>query len=304
MAEILDSIRSRLFAHIISSRLDEEQRRVIEGYADSLDFDPIEDLMISAVAWNYAAKIGMVPELVFAHPDILQAHPKTSLYYRGMTLLSRKRVQQAATSVTDWETGKKTVVRRRNAAVSVARLYNAIISSIIEGSTDWTLENGYRNILATMAITLDGMYRNKIGAVAEEFVKGKIVASLKSKGLISQEEPENQVYALSENTIMRYGSEPDIEFRRNERLIATIEIKGGTDPAGALERLGSMSKSFAETPRGCVNFLVAGVITPQMQTRLDGMGDVKCYRLDRLSEDEGYWDDFTNEIFHHAVRVI
>ena len=98
--------------------------------------------------------------------------------------------------------------------------------------------------------------------------------------------------------------EPDIAFRRNDRLIATIEIKGGTDPAGALERLGAMSKSFAETPPGCVNFLVAGVITPEMQTRLDGMGNVKCYRLYRLSEDENYWDDFTNEIFHHAVRVI
>ena len=205
MAEIPDSARSRLFANSISSRSDEEQREVIEGYADSLDFDPIEDLMISAGAWNHAAEIGVVPELVFAHPDILQAHPKTSLYYRGMTLLSRKRVQQAATSVTAWETGKQTVVRR-NAAVSVARLYNAIISSIIEGSTDWTLENGYRNILATMGITLDGMYRNRIGDLAEDLVKDRILTWLKSGDLILQEDPKDQVYTLPKNTIMRYGS--------------------------------------------------------------------------------------------------
>ena len=303
MAEIPDSARSRLFADHIGRRLDEEQREVIEGYADNLDFGSIEDLMISPGAWSHAAEIGVVPELIFAHPDILQAHPKTSLYYRGMALLSRKRVQQATTSVTGWETGKRKDVRR-DAAVAVARLYNAIISSIIEDSTDWTLENGYRNILATMGITLDGMYRNRIGDLAEEFVKVQIVTWLRSRELIPQEEPEDQVYTLPINTIMQYGSEPDIAFRRDGRLIATIEIKGGTDPAGALERLGAMSKSFSETPPGCVNFLVAGVITPEMQTRLDGMGDVKVYRLDKLSKDGSYWDDFTNEIFHHVVRVI
>ena len=44
-------------------------------------------------------------------------------------------------------------------------------------------------------------------------------------------------------------------------LIATIEIKGGKDPAGALERLGAIQKSFEETPPGCENMLIAGVIT-------------------------------------------
>ncbi len=63
---------------------------------------------------------------------------------------------------------------------------------------------------------------------------------------------------------MKFGAEPDIDFTRDNRLVATIEVKGGCDPAGALERLGAMTKSFAETPSGCVNFLVAGVITPEM----------------------------------------
>jgi len=103
---------------------------------------------------------------------------------------------------------------------------------------------------------------------------------------------------------MRYGSEPDIEFVRSGRLIATIEIKGGRDPAGALERLGAMQKSFDETPPGCVNFLVAGVVTPEMQTRLDAIGNVKVFMLDDLAQDGEHWDEFTNEVFHHAIRVI
>lgn len=102
---------------------------------------------------------------------------------------------------------------------------------------------------------------------------------------------------------MRYGSEPDIDFVRSNRLIATIEIKGGRDPAGALERLGAMKKSFAETPTDCVNFLVAGVITPEMKTRLDAMGKVKVYLLDEIAKDGERWDDFINEVFHYTIRL-
>ena len=65
-----------------------------------------------------------------------------------------------------------------------------------------------------------------------------------------------------------------------------------------------MAKSFAETPPGCVNFLIAGVVTPEMRARLDGMGDVKVYLLNDLSQDGERWDDFVNEVFHHAVRAI
>ena len=41
----------------------------------------------------------------------------------------------------------------------MARLYNAVTSSIIEGTTNWALENGYRNILANMGIGLDGTFQ-------------------------------------------------------------------------------------------------------------------------------------------------
>jgi len=141
-----------------------------------------------------------------------------------------------------------------------------MISSIIEGSSDWTLDNGYRNILATIGIMLDEMFRNKIGDIAESLVKNRIVSWLKDEKLIPSDNSEDgKQYSLPKNISMHYGSEPDIAFFRDEQdLIATIEIKRGRDPTGALERLGAMTKSFTETPPGCVNFLVAGVITAEM----------------------------------------
>ena len=64
-----------------------------------------------------------------------------------------------------------------------------------------------------------------------------------------------------------------------------------------------MSQSFAETPLGCVNFLVTGVITPEMQTRLDAIGNVN-YLLNDIAQDVVPWDDVTNEVFHYAARII
>jgi len=169
--------------------------------------------------------------------------------------------------------------------------------------SDWTLENGYRNILATMGISLDGFMRNKIGRDAEELIKVRIANWLKEKGL-TDELADSVEFYLPNGTTMRYGSEPDIEISRGGKMLATIEIKGGKDPAGALERLGEMQKSFAETPPGCQNFLVAGVITPEMRFRLNEIGIVKVFKLDCLSYDNEHWDLFVNEIFHYAVRII
>lgn len=296
-------LRSVLFADILRKGEDKVQRRIIEAFKGELDFTQLDKLMISSAAWEHVTALDIVPQVVFAHPEILRANPTTSLYYRGMALLSQKRVGQAAASVTNWEDGSRKTPIRHDAAQKVACLYNAMISSIIEGSSDWTLDNGYRNVLATMGISLDGMYRNRIGQMAEDLVKNRIASWLKGKELLAPDCPEEGPYLLPDDTLMRYGSEPDIDFVRRNRLIATIEIKGGRDPAGALERLGAMTKSFAETPPGCVNFLIAGVITPEMQSRLNAMGNVKVYLLDEIAQDGKRWDDFMSEVFHYTIRV-
>lgn len=64
-----------------------------------------------------------------------------------------------------------------------------------------------------------------------------------------------------------------------------------------------MMKSFEETPPGCVNFLVAGVVTDEMQFRLEQIGVVKTFLLHELQEGGQIWNDFTYELFHHALRI-
>ena len=49
--------------------------------------------------------------------------------------------------------------------------------------------------------------------------------------------------------------------------------------------------------------LIAGVVTPEMKTRLDQMGVKKVYLLDDLSHDGERWLEFINEVFHYTVRI-
>lgn len=86
-------------------------------------------------------------------------------------------------------------------------------------------------------------------------------------------------------------------------MISTIEIKGGADPAGALERLGAVQKSFEATPPGCINLLIAGVVTDEMEQRLNSLGIRKYFLLDDVTSDGSGWTDFLNEVFHHIIRI-
>jgi len=297
-------LRSIFLSELIGRREDEELRDWIKGFSSELIFEPLEQFMISEKAWEHVQKISVKPQFVFAHPTLLQKNPKISKYYRGISLLSQKQVGQLAASVSNWEKGIRLQAVTDENVLKVVRLYNSIVSSIIEGHTGWTLDNGYRNIIATMGISLDGTFRNKIGQMAEEAVKSRIRDWVEIQGLILSKTGSPVQFRLNDGIIMRYGSEPDIEFTREGKAIVTIEIKGGKDPAGALERFGAMQKSFSETPPGCVNFLIAGVVTPEMQARLDQIGSVKVYLLDDISLDENKWNEFIQELFHYTLRLI
>ncbi|MCY4654453.1 MAG: XcyI family restriction endonuclease [Dehalococcoidia bacterium] len=308
MTNLYDAqIRSALISERIRQRTDLTLRELIAQYQNTLTFHPLDDLMISEQAWRHVEASGIDPKLVFAHPELLRKLPALSQYYRGLALLPRKRVTDIAGSVDSWEDGTRKTPIPEQRSKDVARLYNAVISSIIEGAVNWTLENGYRNIIANMGIGLDGTFRNIIGRDAEALIRNRIKNWLTSHGLIIEHNDEETEFQLPDGYFMHYGSEPDVRFQKEQygilHTVATIEIKGGKDPAGALERLGAMQKSFEETPPGCVNMLIAGVVTPEMESRLENMGVTKVFLLDDLAHDSEDWIDFLNEVFHYTIRI-
>ena len=297
--------RSTFLAQLLSNREDTELRRQIESFAGETRFENLETVGIAPAAWEKIERIQIPPRLVFAHPVILQALPQTSLYYRGISLLSRKLVSKHAVSVDTWENNPKNARVTEDRALRIARLYNVCISAIILGNTDWTMDDGWRNIIATIGISADGTLRNRTGQKAEKDVRDRLVAWIREHNLVVEtDNDDDAVWQLIDGVTMRFGNEPDIGFRRNGDYVVTIEVKGGRDPAGALERLGAVQKSFAETPVQCKNFLVAGVITQEMGNRLNALNIEKSFLLDPLLDDNTKWEEFMMEIFHHALRIL
>ncbi len=286
---------------------DQRAREQIERFPSDPDYSQREFLCIAEDAWRQVAEAEVAPRLAFAHPNILQAIPDASLHYRGIALLSRKRVQEIAGSIDTWENSPHTARVSDEKALKVCRLFNAVISSIIVDNTNWTAADGYRNILATIGITEDGAIRNIIGQEAESAIKERLLRWVQTEGLLADAnanvEEGRHDWALVDDVFMRFGSEPDIAFTKDGRLAVLIEIKGGKDPAGALERLGAIKKTFDEAPVDCKNFLIVGIVTPTMRTRLQQMRMERSFDIDRLLEDDGEWTGLMNEIFHHGLRI-
>jgi len=108
---------------------------------------------------------------------------------------------------------------------------------------------------------------------------------------------------------MIFSSEPDVSFKREADglLLCTVEIKGGTDPAGALERYGAGKKSLEaalrENPK-CKNFFLSAVFTPEMTNRIDADRLIeKSYSIVDLIEDQSVRDEFFSELFVYTLRL-
>ena len=305
--------RALILSKAIKRRDDVRIRTLIEDFAGALDYEGygLAELAISGKAWACVKQLQVEPRMVFAHPDVLRQHPETSLYYRGIATLSLKRVSSLATNVDTWEnpTRRRRFSPKVEVIGRVVRLYNAVISSIIEGTDAWTLENGYRNILATIGISQDGKMRNIIGQEAERAVRDKLLEWIEEVGIPCEQKGAWFELGAAKTVRMAYGSEPDIVFEKyNEQtqdwaLEVTLEIKGGIDPAGALERLGAIKKSFDQTPARVENIAILGVVTPAMRAELDQMRIVDFNLYEVVHSKEG-WDRFVEELFYHKLRLL
>ena len=295
--------RARKIAGRIAKGEDLRIRAEIEGFESDLDYTDRTSLCVADDAWRYVTGAGIEPRMVFAHPELLKTIPNTSLHYRGIALLSRKRVQEIAGSIDTWERQPATARVSDSKALKVCRLYNAVISSLIVDHTEWTVDDGYRNILATMGITEDGAIRNIIGQEAELAIKKRLVDWVRSQGLLVSSDESRDEWELTGGIRMLFGSEPDIGFEKNGKWAVIIEVKGGKDPAGALERLGAIKKTFDEAPVDCKSFLIVGVVTATMRARLREMRMEADFDIERLLDDDRVWTAFMNEIFHHGLRI-
>lgn len=312
----LRRIRSIQLTASLQKRADQHVQQLIRDFRADLNWKNTRGLLIEPAVWEYVRE-RYDPKLVFCHPDVLVQIPSTSLYYRGLCGLSIKAAKSYFGSIEAIESGNPRAIVSQEKALKMARAYNEFICSIIKNSSNWTLEDGFRAIIATMGITIDGSMRSKVGSIAEMRLKSLLLESLSQRDLLVDPrlEPEQLVhpealprkFVLRNEIIMRFGSDPDVAFEKNDQYLAVLEIKGGIDPAGALERYGAVKKTFehalGRSPR-CETFLIAAVETREVAERIKSDRLVRhSFSMIRLLEDPSYRSTFLDDLFNHALRL-
>ncbi len=270
---------------------------------------------VSETAWTILEKNKIPQMAVFAHPRVLQEQPKLSAYYRSVAMLPQKAVNKLAFTIKNIEQGKKISADK---SVILCQLYNSHSSLIVESASEYTKDDIYALMYASAGAQIQGSWNNKIGEEAEILTRKLIIRTLLEKDLIvsaiykegnSNNQLENLIeqtciisgIRLKNQTSILFSSEPDISFLDTDgKLMAVIEVKGGKDSAGALERYGAAKKSFEEA-RGInstvTTIFLASCITDEVNKRLNNDQLVNnVYDLTQIVSSDKSRQDFTRDI--------
>ena len=267
----------------------------IEG--NKLDWSKRNDLRISDEAWEIVTTSKINPALIFVHPKVIKLNPSFLKYYRSIAMLPQKGLT-AISKVSNIDRIEKGLVdsnKIRSESISLlTKSINEVISMVVSVAVDLSEKRLEGMMYATAGTNIDGSWRNQIGAEGERVIRTIIIHGLiQHNEVTSFIDKNNNTFSINSSEAKRFiddidliktvnltngysvyfSSEPDITmFDSHGDIIGVIEIKAGLDPAGALERLGAMFKSFentlAEYPEA-VTILVASCITKEVDTRLN-----------------------------------
>jgi hypothetical protein len=281
--------------------------------------------LITHNAWDHVLKEAIEPIRVFTHPKILVEHPKLISYYRNVAAIPLKGVQYLAFNVTDYETEKRSDLKYER-ALKLAKLFNSHTSAIIESTLSVDFEKIKSLMFASAGATVDGSWRNKVGEEAETIVKSYILRLALEKDMVASfidtdgcpvpfrrgvdyvsNVQHFRGFKLKNKKSVLFGSEPDISFiDKGGKPTCAIEVKGGTDPAGALERLGAIKKSFEHALRSnkkANTILLASCITTEMSKRLRRDPNVKLvFNLTEIISDLERRELFLRKIEEELIK--
>lgn len=201
-----------------------------------------EHLGITQRAWSKVIHRGIKPVRVFAHPDVLKQFPRAVGYYRMLAMVSQKSMSGVGLSVEAYETGQT----QPDAATSeqIAVHLNTIISRLVE--SDEILDERELDLWRGMAAgaQAQGSWVNAKGDAVQSTVNGLVHRRLVERNLAQSYTRDWREVLLVDGRKFIFGDDPDIVLYKGDRVRAAVEVKGGIDPAGVLERLGAALKSL------------------------------------------------------------
>lgn len=209
---------------------------------ESLSWDR-EALGISGKAWDKVIHCGIKPIRVFAHPEVLTSIPGAVGYYRMLAMVSQKSMSGVGISVGAYETAQKQPDYPTSERIAVH--LNAIISRLVEA--DEVLDEREFDLWRGMAAgaQAQGSWVNAKGDAAQATISGLVQRRLADKNLVKEHAPDWSWVSLVDGRRFVFSDDPDIAVYRGDAIRAAIEVKGGIDPAGVLERLGAALKTLS-----------------------------------------------------------
>lgn len=220
-------------------------------------------LNISEKAWNKVIHEGIKPIKIFCHPEVLVKNPKIVGYYRMLAMVSQKSMGRVGLNINSFETGENKL--SSDLASQISRHLNKIISILIE--QDKKIDPREFDIWRGMAAgsQAQGSWQNLKGDKAEIVIKDLLERISKEKSLIIKEvtHGKGEEFHLKDGRVVILGSEPDIGVYYKNIIQYAVEIKGGIDTAGVLERFGAALKSLRrakqENPKSITILIMQGV---------------------------------------------
>jgi hypothetical protein len=297
----------------------DEINKLIE-LSDNFSWETRSNWGISETAWSLLEQSNIPKIAVFAHPRVLQEQPKLSGYYRSVAVLPQKAAKKLAfSSIDSIEEGKGTLSHDR--ALILCQLYNSHSSLIIESTNEYSQNDLQALMYASAGAQINGSWLNRIGEEAELLTRRILVRSLlEEKHIVAAilkdgssrldteylEDLVDKVNLLSgvrlnNQTSILFSSEPDLSLLNSSgEAVAVIEIKGGKDTAGALERYGAAKKSFEEAKRinsNVVTILLASCITDEVHRRLKNDSTINyIYDLTQIVTNEETRYHFASDV--------
>lgn len=241
-AWIVDQLaKSELFHQKLHEwQLLEVANRLEQIKGETLEWNS-EQLQISEDAWNKVIHRAIKPIIVFAHPVVLTTVPRAVGYYRMLSMVSQKSMSKLGLNVGRYESSD--VVPDQRQALRIAQRLNEIISYLVQ--SDEAIDAREFDIWRGMAAgsQAQGSWLNVKGKEAEIKIKVVLRQRLRDMGLVIREEVDR--VTLSDGRVFAFASEPDVAVYQQGRIQMAMEIKGGIDTAGVLERIGAAVKSLS-----------------------------------------------------------
>jgi hypothetical protein len=250
-----------------------------------------QQLAISEKAWARVIHRGIKPVLVFAHPQILTTIPRVVGYYRMLALVSQKSMLRIGLGVASYEDGSS--CPPAEVAEALAQRLNRIISDLVEA--DAIVEPREFDLWRGMSAgsQAQGSWGNTKGDRAEAVVKSLLQRRIKEIGLVMSANNDGSHIQLRDGRRLVLADEPDFAIYRGDRIEAAVEIKGGIDTAGVLERIGaaikSLSRARRDDPGSTTILIIQGVsLTQRALDDLEGNRDSvnHCFKVEDLLDDD------------------